>query len=260
MTEDSGALEVSGDMELCGPLLWTKLEIAVDELRGTYGRVFFQKAKSKIQQGPTCGFVALFLASDAAGLVKEEEDGVDVADMLAWARMLGFTKGGEMFSAEWLARIGNEFYKLGHFEVVGFPSVVDIMKVVNNGNAFLIPYDCDKNFDPMNRDGEGAHWAAVVGYFVVEKKEGLDEESKKIEVKKVDSEEVKEDEFYVVAYQGKSRHPTLWKYLDLKTSNNQLNTPDRRRSSSFQLPKKENPEDVELFGLKGKAIRLDKRK
>ena len=98
MTEDSGALEVSSDMELCGPLLWTKLEIAVDELRGTYGRVFFQKAKSKIQQGPTCGFVALFLASDAAGLVKEEEDGVDVADMLAWARMLGFTKGGEMFS------------------------------------------------------------------------------------------------------------------------------------------------------------------
>ena len=56
----------------------------------------------------------------------------------------------------------------------------------------------------MNRDGEGAHWAAVVGYFVVEKKEEVDEGFKKIELKKVDSE-VKEQDFYVIAYQGKSK-------------------------------------------------------
>ena len=100
MTEDSGVLEVSSDMEICGPLLWTKLEIAVDESGGNHGRLFFQKAKSKLQQGPTCGFVALFLASDAAGLVKEDKDEVSLEDMLAWARMLGFTKGGEMFSGK----------------------------------------------------------------------------------------------------------------------------------------------------------------
>ncbi|KAE9547872.1 hypothetical protein FO519_008917 [Halicephalobus sp. NKZ332] len=223
----------------------------VEASSGSYGRIFFHKAKSKLQQGPTCGFVALFLAASAGGIVIEEDDEVDVSDMMAWARMLKFTKGGEMFSAEWLMRIGNEFYKKGSFETIGFPSGFDIVEKINDGKVFLVPYDCDKNFDPINRNGEGAHWAAVVGYFVIGGKS--EESTNKISFEKVGSE-VREEDLYVVAYQGKSKHPTLWKYLDLKGSNNQLNVPDRKRNEFFQLPEKESPEDVELFGLKGKAI------
>lgn len=100
MTSDDGSLKVSPEMEQCGPLLWTKLEIAVESFPGSFGRVFFHKATPQIQEGPTCGFVGLFLAARSAGLVPEEKYEVDLNDVLAWARMVKFTKTGELFSGK----------------------------------------------------------------------------------------------------------------------------------------------------------------
>uniref|UniRef100_A0A914P911 Actin maturation protease n=1 Tax=Panagrolaimus davidi TaxID=227884 RepID=A0A914P911_9BILA len=254
--------KVTTDMEKCGPLLWTRLECAI-EAKGenARGRIYFHSAETYLQQGPTCGFVALILAARAVGLEPEEKDQIDITDVIAWARMCQFTKGGEMFSAEWLSRIGKEFYHFGSFEPVSFPSVQDFIKEINEGKVFLIPYDCDKNFEPINRNGEGAHWAAIVGYFLHETSEGensADNQMIKFEQKDSNSN-VAENELFLIAYQGKSKHPALWKYSSLKESNLQLNIPDSRRSSSFQLPPKKNESDGELWDICGKAIRIYKK-
>lgn len=86
-------------MEKCGPLLWTRLEVEIEK-RGpkAKGRVYFHPAEAHLQQGPTCGFVALVLAARAVGLEPEEKNQVDLTEIMAWARMLKFTKMGEMFS------------------------------------------------------------------------------------------------------------------------------------------------------------------
>ena len=108
--------EVTKAMEKFCPLLWTRLEVAI-EARGEDARcrVYFHPAEAQIQQGPTCGmrlgmgshsseivnvlgFVALILAARAAGLESEDSHQVDLTEIMAWARMLRFTKEGEMFS------------------------------------------------------------------------------------------------------------------------------------------------------------------
>lgn len=69
----------------------------------------------------------------------------------------------------------------------------------------MIPYDCDKNFEPIHRNGEGAHWAAVVGYFLIHS-EADDSNKQLIRFEKVEeANNVKENELFVVAYQGKSK-------------------------------------------------------
>ena len=98
---------------------------------------------------------------------------------------------------------------MGAFETVPFPGVQDLVKEINDGRVFLVPYDCDKNFEPMKRNGEGAHWAAIVGYFLHEKSmtEEAGENSTKIkfEPKASELESISEEELYLIAYQGKSK-------------------------------------------------------
>uniref|UniRef100_A0A914Y3T1 Uncharacterized protein n=1 Tax=Panagrolaimus superbus TaxID=310955 RepID=A0A914Y3T1_9BILA len=90
---------VTTDMEKCGPLLWTRLECAIETKGETArGRIYFHHAEAHLQKGPTCGFVALILAARAVGLEPEEKDQVDITEVMAWAKMCQFTKAGEMFS------------------------------------------------------------------------------------------------------------------------------------------------------------------
>lgn len=48
-------------------------------------------------------------------------------------------------------------------EVVDFPEPATLVNAMLDDSAvFLVPYDCDKNFEPAMRNGEAAHWAAIV--------------------------------------------------------------------------------------------------
>uniref|UniRef100_A0A7E4UX99 Actin maturation protease n=1 Tax=Panagrellus redivivus TaxID=6233 RepID=A0A7E4UX99_PANRE len=211
----SEAPTVTTDMEVCGPLLWTRLEVAV-EAKGdsANARVFFHSADGgHLQEGPTCGFVALFLAAKSAGLVPSEEYIVNVADALAWARMVGFSNLGEMFSVDWLSRVGKSFYSLGVFTPTALPTPDTLITTINAGKVFIVPYDCDKNFEPTNRNGEGAHWAAVVGYAVFGEDDAnasADAPQKArislVQLNPTESEAINPDELFVIAYQGKSKN------------------------------------------------------
>lgn len=55
------------------------------------------------------------------------------------------------------------------------------------------------------------------------------------------------------------RHATLWKFNDLKSSNNQLKIPDSKKDTTFMLPKIDDPENGQLPELCGKIIKISKR-
>uniref|UniRef100_A0A1I7XJ90 Actin maturation protease n=1 Tax=Heterorhabditis bacteriophora TaxID=37862 RepID=A0A1I7XJ90_HETBA len=139
------------------------------------------------QTGPQCGLVALQMAGRMIGLVSKEPSYV-----FGLAKQLKFTKQGEMFSA------------------------TQICQFILSGSALLVPYDCDRNFEPTLRNGHSAHWAIIVGFFYIDN----DCVDVNVTTSKIDIDDV--DNFYVFAYQGKSKHMGLWSYRNLQKSNSQL--------------------------------------
>lgn len=60
----------------------------------------------------------------------------------------------------------NFWSKEALIEVLIFPTPSTIINHLSNSNSLLIvPYDCDKNFEPCNHNGKFAHWAVIVSYF-----------------------------------------------------------------------------------------------
>lgn len=52
-------------------------------------------------------------------------------------------------------------------EVLDFPTPFKIVEQFTRCNSLLIiPYDCDKNFEPCKHFGQFAHWAVVVGFIL----------------------------------------------------------------------------------------------
>ena len=68
------------------------------------------------------------------------------------------------FLALWLSDFTNRIYPTFLTTVGEFPTPEEIISHLNKGSAILVPYDCDKNFEPCNRGGHAAHWAVIVGY------------------------------------------------------------------------------------------------
>jgi hypothetical protein len=72
----------------------------------------------------------------------------------------------------------------------------------------------------------------------------------KSDFEEIDEMNFDENQFYFIAYQGKSRlvilfltinfgnfrHPALWSYSSLRQSNAQLNVPNPTSSSNFRMP------------------------
>lgn len=45
---------------------------------------------------------------------------------------------------------------------IAFPSQEFLISLISSGVALLIPYDCDRNFEPAMKKGHSSHWAIVV--------------------------------------------------------------------------------------------------
>lgn len=218
-----------------------------------------------LQIGPTCGFAAL-----ATSLrILDANDDIDLQKLVELAIKDHITNKGELFSVDWLAQFVNKHWPHQFKAVVAQLSenprtIIDYFissnTTTNKPACILVAYDCDKNFEPSTQNGHCAHWAALVGFLLLtndsvnetEEREIIANEyfvenfNPKMNLDFVDDEK----RFYIIAYQGKSRHPTLWPYPLLRDSNVQLNVPNPAGSANFRMP-------VEgMAAIRGKCIVL----
>lgn len=117
--------------------------------------------------------------------------------------------------------------------VLDLTSRVDLVKHLSKGLPVLVPYDCDKNHDPIEKSGQSAHWATLLG-FSLEMDES-DDKGKKCNilhmapplhgdtVKSICSSLLRDEkELLLFAKQGKSKFMRLWKFDKLSASNRNL--------------------------------------
>lgn len=91
--------------------------------------------------------------------------------------------------------------------------IFSIKKYCNKFLKFEYSYDSSRNFSPCNGNGHQAHWAAISGCVECE------------------------NNFYVLARQGKSKYVGMWDLKDLAESNEQLEEFSTERiSSDYKLP------------------------
>ncbi|XP_041919276.1 UPF0692 protein C19orf54 homolog [Alosa sapidissima] len=219
---------------------------------------------SLIQDGPQCGLVALWMASQL--LQPARNISMDVVVQTALTK--GYTVQGEMFSAKDMTSLAQEVCGCkaellkGGMDGVNFPR---ILRHLIEGQPVLIPYDEDFNHEPCQRSGHRAHWAAASGILV-----GLTINS--LDIRQLHSDPSlpwvfmpregdppvwsmdSVQDVYVLAKQGKSLRYQLWNFGIVTESNRQLRELDPQRANdgtSYVLP----PGGVEM-GLAGQAVLL----
>lgn len=96
--------------------------------------------------------------------VEQQQYEEELDNLLIMARSKGFSLQGEMYSAENLAQLAKEFYRL-ECQVVhdGFVDHLFVISELLKGSAVLVPYDADKNNKPCLEKGHKAHWALLTG-------------------------------------------------------------------------------------------------
>lgn len=106
-----------------------------------------------------CGLVALAMAS------KEYTKPVPVGQLLAEARVRGFTQHGEVYSVDFMSTLAAEHLPDHRPEIlVDLQNCPDaITHALAHAAMVLIPYDADFNHAPCLKRGHKAHWALLVG-------------------------------------------------------------------------------------------------
>lgn len=119
----------------------------------------FTKIESILQNGPCCGIVALSMVFNGK---------VPVDKLLNEAQKKGFTKNGEMFSANFMFELFvknlNEDDELNVSLYDGILNEDFIKNKIKIGSILLVPYDADVNHSPCLKNGHKAHWAIILGY------------------------------------------------------------------------------------------------
>lgn len=124
---------------------------------------------SCLQDGPTCGLIALKLAADilrttgSQPILKESEEN-EIAELLQLSKDSGFSYHGEMFSARDMASLAKKYYNI-NFKVLssGLEDCEGLVKHVFQGYPVVVPYDSDRNNEPCLKRGYKAHWAVITG-------------------------------------------------------------------------------------------------
>lgn len=229
----------------------------------TYAKTGF---RTQLQDGPTCGMVALSMASEQLQPSKL----VTVDDLLSKARDLEFTLQGEMFSAEYVAVLAKKMLDVD-------ATVMNLRKpnakatlvhhVCRKDAAVLIAYDTDRNHAPCNVGGTKAHWALLTG-IILERTASYIFNNHSQMYPDTTAERVfyfktsppyntkSGGQVYIVAAHGKSKRLQAWPLEDLLESNAQLTTvEDKRNNYNYIIPR----QGIE-HALSGQCVLLTKKK
>ncbi|KAI8847432.1 hypothetical protein BC829DRAFT_246642 [Chytridium lagenaria] len=124
-----------------------------------------------LQEGPSCGLVALEMASAYLGSSKLALKGRDLPYLLQIARANDYTRKGEMFTADHLSTLALNVYGMKS-EVLTWDEDLDIASHLHHGGLCLLAYDKDGNNEPCLKSGTKAHWALINGYVVARARDG----------------------------------------------------------------------------------------
>ncbi|VDP08261.1 unnamed protein product [Soboliphyme baturini] len=207
----------------------------------------------------------------AENLVSSSPEPKLTADICETAKALGITSHGEMFSVEWMGNLAVAIYEC-HTEVADSRKVSgrSLAERILNKTAVLVPYDCDKNFEPCEKAGNTAHWALLVGFLILspasrcpdlmELSAAADSEVPNLywicDIEGVAARTISQqhsESLYVFALHGKSKHPGVWPLHSLLRSNQNLVDYSHSKvlENAFRLP----PGGVEE-GLRNKLLLL----
>ncbi|KAJ3048428.1 hypothetical protein HK097_010543 [Rhizophlyctis rosea] len=140
----------------CAVAIETRLRRIENSLKLTPGGwdVFLADVERQLQIGPTCGLVALLLSSHYLS----DTTSKTLTSLLTTARMHGYTKKGEMFSAYDLATLARDALSLdGRVEewLDGEDGVEQVVKHLREGKLILVAYDKDVRWHLQGVDCDG---------------------------------------------------------------------------------------------------------
>lgn len=119
----------------------------------------FTKIEPILQNGPCCGLVALSMLFNGK---------ISVEELLGEAQKNGFTKNGEMFSANFMFELFvKNITDEDDLNVSLYDGILNkdvIKRKIEIGSVLLVPYDADVNHSPCLKKGHKAHWAIILGY------------------------------------------------------------------------------------------------
>jgi hypothetical protein len=210
--------------------------------------------------------------------------------LLEFARNMGITYSGEMFSAESMAILAEKYYspnlKSEHWSSDWDSSFLErLLGMLCKGGMALVPYDVDKNHEPCMSGGKKAHWTAIKGlvmpiftsgqleyvkslcnsnlliessvsgipFFILEPQI---EKSDEIDISRLFDFNLPLAEHFlsIIIQQSKSKHQGLWKLSSLKDSNHNLQEFDSARIVASQAEGQPLNVPRTLDALKGKAV------
>lgn len=193
-----------------------------------------------IQQGPMCGLVALSIASQLLNGRAYPPD-----HLLARAKDMGYSKQGEMFSAQNLLDLSHrELNCTGTVLQTNSVDVRDLLMALTEGKAIVVPYDADKDHSPCLAGGTKAHWCTLVGFAVLSDSTlSVPRQNPSdfyVNLTPMSAQhllcheliEVDKNDIYLFARHGKSRHLGLWSYSSLMESNANLKEVHPQRDSN----------------------------
>ena len=191
-----------------------------------------------LQQGPMCGLVALSIASQLLTVTTFPPQ-----QLLASAREKGYSINGEMFSAQHLLDLARSELKCtGSLVDTTTVNTAEVLTAIASKSALVVPYDADKDHSPCLARGHRAHWCTLVGFAIVATSRPSIATGTHIDLSPADFEielfpELRKDQVFVFARQGKSQHLGLWDLPGLLESNaNLMEAGDHRSPADYVIP------------------------
>lgn len=202
------------------------------------GRVCLNTSKITPQQqkGPTCGLVALSMCLEHFGV----KVGADV--ILEKAKSMEITKQGEIYSAEYLASLTNQFLP-NSSRSREMPNAKEFTESIGEGKLILVAYDCGPNFQPVFAKGHSAHWLLACGFVEKQEESGFVETRESI---------ADPSEIAIIGYQGKSLNLNVFPFNHIIASNAQLfEAGSKRDPQEYIIP---DPND--LSELRNRVVEI----
>ncbi|XP_054169095.1 actin maturation protease-like [Oppia nitens] len=214
----------------------------------------YNNVDNVLQSGPKCGLVALLMCQS---LVLNHNSYLTQEDLFESAKQMGFSKTGEMFSVENMAKLTHRLLSVEtEIKVNLNERINELVSHLAKGLPVLVPYDSDANHEPTLLGGQRAHWAIILGFCIIVNKSNINNidlcgirdqynhqlyhlKPKHLLTKCVldiiDNRKYKK--ILVYAKQGKSKYLHIWSFNRLCQSNcNLVKTSLKLNKSDIVLP------------------------
>ncbi|MCP9262453.1 hypothetical protein DINM_005675 [Dirofilaria immitis] len=183
---------------------------------------FIRNVEPILQNGPQCGLVAIQMVAQAYGLpIRSMDEVFQYAKQKDTQITVKYFLVCFTYAPDWLADIAISLWPMLDIVVESIPSTAKMEQLIQENALLLIPYDCDKNHQPSNREGHNAHWCLIIGFLCPVKE--LETLTWNTTIPHTCSKVT-----HVFCLHGKSRHLAVWNYSQLIASNFNLHEASKK--------------------------------